>query len=169
MDFLTPWCAPEVLQSGKYSSASDVWSFAVIAWELMNCMTLSSSDETTYNSSNNQHENTQNTSKTSKSSPNRPNLAKIPNNRSSPQKNLTSTFSAVSSDHIYSTTSNAPPISNSEHGEQISSGENSNEVREFSPSPGPENISLLVPYADMTQHRVKFRFLLYTGDHSKMC
>ena len=35
MDFLAPWSAPEVLQSGKYSSASDVWAFGVTAWELL--------------------------------------------------------------------------------------------------------------------------------------
>ena len=40
MDFLAPWSAPEVLQSGKYSSASDVWGFGVIAWELITCFSI---------------------------------------------------------------------------------------------------------------------------------
>ena len=40
MDFLAPWSAPEVLQSSKYSSASDVWAFGVIAWELITCFSI---------------------------------------------------------------------------------------------------------------------------------
>ena len=38
MEYLAPWQAPEVAQPGgaaKYSSCSDVWSFAVVAWEVM--------------------------------------------------------------------------------------------------------------------------------------
>lgn len=30
-----PWCAPEVLSNGTYSSASDVWAFGILAWEVM--------------------------------------------------------------------------------------------------------------------------------------
>lgn len=29
------WAAPETLQFGHFSSASDVWSFAVVMWEVM--------------------------------------------------------------------------------------------------------------------------------------
>lgn len=28
------WCAPEVLQSGSYTSKSDVWAFGIVLWEL---------------------------------------------------------------------------------------------------------------------------------------
>jgi focal adhesion kinase 2 len=36
-DFKFPirWSAPEVIQSGRFSTASDVWSFAVSVWEMM--------------------------------------------------------------------------------------------------------------------------------------
>merc|ERR1719499_2890201 len=30
------WCAPETLQENTYSEKSDVWSFGVLVWELLN-------------------------------------------------------------------------------------------------------------------------------------
>ncbi|XP_063715440.1 ephrin type-B receptor 1-B-like isoform X2 [Symsagittifera roscoffensis] len=34
-NFLIPWYAPEVIQSRKYSSASDVWAFGVLVWQAL--------------------------------------------------------------------------------------------------------------------------------------
>jgi serine/threonine protein kinase len=31
------WCAPECINFKKYSSASDVWAFAVVMWEVFAC------------------------------------------------------------------------------------------------------------------------------------
>jgi len=30
------WCAPEVLQIRQFSAASDVWSFGIVMWEILN-------------------------------------------------------------------------------------------------------------------------------------
>lgn len=32
---LLRWAAPEVITHGKYTSASDVWSFGILMWEVM--------------------------------------------------------------------------------------------------------------------------------------
>ena len=181
MDFLTPWCAPEVLQSGKYSSSSDVWSFAVIAWELMNCMTLSINNTTSPTSNNstpnsynkptaNQNDALNSSFNNGTSSftavQNNTSPARAVNNRSSSPSgvarpnnsaNPTSTFgSDSSSDHIYSTAHPNAPSLNSEHGEQTSTGGTSDRRQTSSPIPTTENISVLVPYADMTQQRVRY-------------
>lgn len=30
------WCAPECLREGKYSPASDAWSYGIVLWEMAN-------------------------------------------------------------------------------------------------------------------------------------